>query len=257
VSGEWSLLATRYLAFKTAERHWVEWEPQCTAEGCRKQEFGLRNGGNGDVGGMQRVAVQTGGCKLVVPPKASKDDKLPKIKRWDIHGWRGPLSGTYGRGLYFALAPPEDFEMEQACILGWRGWRELPPTLPSTQYVQGVKWGLESTLFGRDAIPPAEAQFLVPTTCRQDFHLPVRMANPVPWKGRQRQGRSGPWIGDGNLGGRDGTSNRGKEPFEPLQFPTSKLQPTPRRRVRTVYKMEVHGSACRLRHRVATTVRTE
>jgi hypothetical protein len=60
VSGEWSLLGTRYLAFKTGGKHWVGLKPRCTAEGCRKQEFGSRDCGNGDVGGMQRVAVQTG-----------------------------------------------------------------------------------------------------------------------------------------------------------------------------------------------------
>lgn len=49
-----------------------------------------------------------------------------------------------------------------------RGWRELPST-PR----RGAKWNLDGKPFGRDAIPPAEAQFLLPTT------LPARMANPV------------------------------------------------------------------------------
>lgn len=63
-----------------------------------------------------------------------------------------------------------------------RGWRELPST-PR----RGAKWNLDGKPFERDAIPPAEAQFLLPTT------LPARMANPV----RAAGGRAGPGVGEG------------------------------------------------------------
>jgi hypothetical protein len=87
VSGEWSLPGTRFGAAGGERRDtWVELEPRCTAEGLRKAVTwveGLREWR------CRRDAASRGAdgsCKPVVPLKASKDDKLPKIKSWDMEG---------------------------------------------------------------------------------------------------------------------------------------------------------------------------